>query len=115
MCLQGTEDHRAWSAYGWLGRLSPSEPVQGQLEHDIVQDELPCFCLHVVCWLPTFCSSGPGGEKKQELEVGLTLPRLPWGGDGSPLGWLHVSAKEKLLVMKRHRPQGEGLHSASPR
>lgn len=43
MCLQGTEDHRAWSAYGWLGRLSPSEPVQGQLEHDIVQDELPCF------------------------------------------------------------------------
>ena len=54
-----------------------------------------------------------GGHESSR--VGLTLPRPPWGDDGLPLGGLHIKARVKLLVMKRHRSQGGSHHSASPR
>ena len=51
----------------------PEIPSERQLRGEFgvsTQEELPCFCLHMVCWPPTFCSSGPGGEKKQNSRWG---------------------------------------------
>ena len=54
-------------------------------------------------------------ERRNRTRGGADAATSSLGGDGPPPGWLHVRAKEKLLVMKRHRPQREGLQSASPR
>lgn len=58
----------------------------------------------------------PKEGEHESSRVGLSLPRPPWDDDGLSLGRLHVKARVKLLVMKRHlRSQGGIHHSASPR